>query len=289
MRVGFVPIQLTAALALLLPALGHAQHCSRDWACVEVVETSQGIEFFAHNRKNYPIAMTLQVLGPEGEGGNRDPVSLSLPGNSRIPVTTLPEAGKDFRFEYDWTVGSLNPDHDDYYIYALPYGQDRAYPVIQGWGSRFTHTGPEHFTVDFRMPEGSFVHAAREGVVAMVEDSHELGCFEPGCGRFANFVIILHDDDTTGEYYHLQHRGVLVRPGDRVARGQPIALSGNTGRSNTPHLHFGVYRATAWGRTQSIGIQFESRRGVVSRPRVGALYHHPRRPEPPKPTASLLQ
>lgn len=283
MRVGCV--QLATALALFLPTLGQAQHCSRDWACVEIVETSQGVEFVAHNRKNYPIAMTLQVLG---EGGNRGPVSVSLPGNSRLPITRVAEAG-DVRFEYDWTVGSLDPDHDDDYVYALPYGQDRAYPVLQGYGSRFTHTGLEHFTVDFRMPEGAGVHAAREGVVAMVEDGHDRGCFEPGCGRYANFIIVLHDDDTTGEYYHLQHRGALVRPGDRVARGQLIALSGNTGRSNTPHLHFGVYRATAWGRTQSIGVRFESRRGIVSRPRAGALYHHPERAELPKPTVSLLQ
>ncbi len=58
-----------------------------------------------------------------------------------------------------------------------------------------------------------------------------------------NFVLVLHDDGTLGEYMHLSPSGVIVAPGDRVTRGQPLALSGNTGYSSTPHLHFQVKTA----------------------------------------------
>ena len=95
---------------------------------------------------------------------------------------------------------------------------------------------------------------------------------QDGCGRYANYVVILHNDGTTGEYYHLMQDGVLVDVGDSVARGQKIALSGNTGHTTMPHLHFAVYRATEWGNTQSIPVRFQSAQGTVKRPRHGARY-----------------
>ena len=51
---------------------------------------------------------------------------------------------------------------------------------------------------------------------------------------------ILHDDGTMAMYAHLKPEGVLVRIGQRVHAGQPIGLSGNTGFTTGPHLHFAV-------------------------------------------------
>ena len=79
------------------------------------------------------------------------------------------------------------------------------------------------------MPVGTPVHAAREGVVALAEDSHDVGCAREECGQLANFVVVLHSDGTTGEYFHLQHGSEQVRIGERVARGELLAFSGNTG------------------------------------------------------------
>ncbi len=75
-----------------------------------------------------------------------------------------------------------------------------------------------------------------------------------------------------GEYYHLAPQGSLVEVGDTVRRGQRIGLSGNTGHTAMPHLHFAVYRATDWGRTQSIAVRFESADGIIDRPRRGTRY-----------------
>lgn len=179
-----------------------------------------------------------------------------------------PERGS----RYDRTVGSLNPDHDDEYAYRLPYGKGVSYPILQGYGSSPSHRGAEFFTVDFRMPEGTPVHAAREGLVVLAEDSHSEGCWAERCGSLANYVVILHDDGTTGEYFHLQRDGVLVDVGERVDAGRRIALSGNTGYTTTPHLHFGVYGARAQGRTQSIAVQFLTRGGLVRELRNGARH-----------------
>lgn len=173
---------------------------------------------------------------------------------------------------HDVPLGRLDADHDDAYVYRLPYGEGESFPIIQGYGSKLSHRGAERFTVDFGMPMGTVVHAAREGVVALVEDTHDLGCAREECGDQANFVVLLHSDGTTGEYFHLERGSALVRAGERVERGQALARSGNTGFSTTPHLHFGVYRTGRDGHTDSLAVRFATRSGVVTAPRSGARY-----------------
>lgn len=175
----------------------------------------------------------------------------------------------------DVQLGRVDAHHDDGYLYRLPYGDVVTFPIIQGYGAKLSHHGAERFTLDFGMPVGTPVHAARDGVVVLVEDSHDVGCAREECGRFANFVVVLHSDGTTGEYFHLARGSVRVRPGERVARGQWLALSGNTGFSTAPHLHFGVYRTGRDRTTESLAVRFETRSGVITVPRSGAQYLNP--------------
>ncbi|MFS9669962.1 M23 family metallopeptidase, partial [Klebsiella pneumoniae] len=58
-----------------------------------------------------------------------------------------------------------------------------------------------------------------------------------------------------GVYLHLKQGSVGVRVGQRVAVGSPLGLSGNTGNSSGPHLHFVVQRATEAGL---VSIPYES-------------------------------
>jgi len=173
---------------------------------------------------------------------------------------------------HDLIIGMIDAAHDDAYEYRLPYGEQVSFAVIQGYGAHLSHRGVEQYTVDFGMPVGTPVHAAREGVVALAEDSHDAGCAREECGQLANFVVVLHSDGTTGEYFHLQHGSVQVRIGERVARGELLAFSGNTGYTTVPHLHFGVYRTEHGGRTQSLQVSFTTREGLIREPREGARY-----------------
>jgi murein DD-endopeptidase MepM/ murein hydrolase activator NlpD len=269
-------IRVTAAAIALVVGSPASADCQDDWICVNAVDEGGNVELRAENLQDYPITYTLRVRTVYYDVAGPTTVTRTLAPqeSARVMMLSREDGHPDGRYRYffEWTVGDKDAVHDDDYVYALPYASGKSYRVLQGYGSRFSHTGLEAFAVDFDMPEGTPVHAARPGVVARVEESHSIGCWEDGCGRYANYVVILHDDGTTGEYYHLQKNGALVEVGDRVARGQKIGLSGNTGHTTMPHLHFAVYRATEWGNTQSIPVRFHSADGVVMRPRHGARY-----------------
>jgi len=269
-------IRLIPAAVALMATWPVFADCRDDWICVNAVDQGGNVELRAENLQDYPVTYTLRVRTRYFEVSGPTTVTRTLAPQESARVMTLSRADARFegryRYFFEWTVGDKDAVHDDDHLYALPYASGRSYRVLQGYGSRFSHTGLEAYAVDFDMPEGTPVHAARAGVVARVEESHSIGCWEDGCGRYANFIVILHSDGTTGEYYHLKKDGALVEVGDNVVRGQKIGLSGNTGHTTMPHLHFAVYRATEWGNTQSIPVRFKSADGVVMRPRHGARY-----------------
>ena len=111
---------------------------------------------------------------------------------------------------------------------------------FQGINGKFSHTGVLAFAVDFDISVGTRVLAARGGVVASLESQFRKGAPRKELKVKSNFVSIRHDDGTYARYYHLKHRGVKVKVGETVEVGQWIGLSGNTGYTTGPHLHFDV-------------------------------------------------
>ena len=87
---------------------------------------------------------------------------------------------------------------------------------------RYNHTG-----ADYLAASGSTVVAAKSGRVLRSE---------PDNGALGNVIVIQHDDASRTLYAHLQNRGVDVDAA--VDAGDRIGLSGNTGQSSNPHLHF---------------------------------------------------
>jgi len=91
-----------------------------------------------------------------------------------------------------------------------------------------THRIEPHLGTDFAMPRGSKVLAPADGVV--VKTGHQ---------RYAgNYIVIQHGRRYQTRYFHLSH--ILVHRGEKVKMGEKIALSGNTGRSTGPHLHYEI-------------------------------------------------
>ena len=101
-----------------------------------------------------------------------------------------------------------------------------------GFGPRTAPTAGAstyHKGIDIATPTGTIVRAAKAGTVVTATYSASAG----------NFVAIYHGD---GVYtYYMHNSSLRVSVGEKVTRGQTIALSGSTGISTGPHLHFAVY------------------------------------------------
>lgn len=182
----------------------------------------------------------------------------------------------DFRARFGDQAARPRP-----YSYALPFGVGQERRVIQGFGGAFSHQGSNHYAVDFDAPEGTPILAAREGLVVAANAT------ATGHGASAewldytrmNFILVRHNDGTLGEYLHLQAGGVRVRAGARVQRLDYIGLSGNTGFSTQPHLHFHVMTAApGGGEARSFPIEFEVAPGVKAAPVEGRAYRAYERP-----------
>jgi murein DD-endopeptidase MepM/ murein hydrolase activator NlpD len=83
-----------------------------------------------------------------------------------------------------------------------------------------------HAGADISAPSGTPIYAVDDGVVLSAGVN----------GGYGNFTLIAHGDGMTSGYAHQQT--ILVKPGDRVTRGQLIGEVGTTGLSTGPHLHF---------------------------------------------------
>jgi murein DD-endopeptidase MepM/ murein hydrolase activator NlpD len=161
----------------------------------------------------------------------------------------------DFVLALFITVTSINSFAQDPNSYVLPFPKGFSSRLLQGFNGPYGHKGHSEFAYDFQMPIGSSVIAARGGEVVRVVQSFNDGTRVPG---EENVVVIKHSDGTFGRYYHLTRDGALVAVGDRVAQGQKIALSGNSGASAGPHLHFDVTKGCHdWG-CQTIKIEFKN-------------------------------
>jgi murein DD-endopeptidase MepM/ murein hydrolase activator NlpD len=263
---------------LTLPPSGATEvgrECRDGYLCVVTEETADSITIWAEPLTPYPTALTIaaRTSGLQAVDGRRRTVTVTGEGRQRLRrFRRLSETDHDLQFRWAWTIGVHDAEHDDGASYRMPFESGQSFRVLQGNGARFSHRRNEHYAVDFDMDEGTPVHAARAGVVARVVEEHDRGCWRDGCGDWANFIIVLHDDGTTGQYYHLMQDGAQVSVGDSVQAGQLIGYSGNTGHTAMPHLHFAVYSAGEWGAKHSVPVVFRTAEGEVDSPRSGRRY-----------------
>ncbi|OJJ23026.1 hypothetical protein BKI52_01350 [marine bacterium AO1-C] len=106
-------------------------------------------------------------------------------------------------------------------------------PVVADFGNimrPFTQQSRFHRGVDIRVPVGTQVFATARGTVTKASFDSKKGYY----------IIIKHDDTYSTIYTHLSK--LLVKPGTKVKKRTPIALSGNTGRSTGAHLHYEVHK-----------------------------------------------
>lgn len=253
---------------------------------LELRQDGRHLYQLARNRYAVPIMLSWQLA----EMSNMRPVT-DIDGASYLPAADAPNhrgaavllaelyiSDEDAPFhravDYHARFGDPRAEAAPY-RYALPYGRGLVFAVLQGFHGAFSHRGSNEYAIDFDCPVATPVLAARPGlVVASNASAHGAGTtpeyLDPSR---VNFVLVRHDDGTLGEYMHLAPSGVIVQAGQRVRRGQQLALSGNTGFSSTPHLHFQVMTAADDGiAARSFPFLLAVGPGQVEQPVQGRSY-----------------
>lgn len=200
---------------------------------------------WADNSLAGPIEVLLAFTRRSNVRGDPQlPARATVPARGSVLVARLraDDPGRTGSFELSLTGlpgdPSAKPQDVDY---LLPLRQPRS-RIDQGFGGQFSHDDEQNrYALDFFADIGTPVLAARAGTVMQVEsDFSKAGLKKEKYGGRANFVRILHGDGSMGIYAHLKTEGALVRVGQRIDAGQQIGLSGNTGFTTGPHLHFAV-------------------------------------------------
>ena len=222
------------------------------------------IRFVAINEFQAPVEVMLRfdrLAGIEFPAPDDDLRRLVPPQFRGIVLSLdrLPGGGDwETGYVYEYVVGDPAAQHRPTRPYRTPYALAASFPVSQAYPVAATHvTADSAYAVDFAVPVGTDIFAARGGIVFAVQGANYRGGLDTSRqGAKANVVQILHDDGTYAVYAHLNRASIRVKPGDRVERGQYIAESGNTGFSTGPHLHFAVLR-NAGMRIESVPVVFE--------------------------------
>lgn len=247
---------------------------------VQSEQMANGFRMMVNNPLYAPISVLFTLSGDNFSVREGSSFTKVFPARARtLAFSAQPansQAAWNLSFNWTWKMGDLNAQQDNS-VYDLPFAAGVSFQLNQGYGGKFSHNTPEgRFALDFNMPEGTPIHAAREGVVVALEVSYTAGGLDPALTARANAITLLHSDGTFAEYIHLRQGGSVVQIGQRVSRGQLIGYSGNTGYSSEPHLHFHVYKTTSPSSSwQTIPVLFNTREGRALSLKEGQRYTRP--------------
>ena len=271
-----------ASLTSCAEAVRGGSHCA--WrVCVSYTDGPVGRDYVAENREPVPVTVGLifrSVDNLRPPPGGR--VDLVVPPRTTVGVAHLDKIGRrrsmGAAVAITIDLGSSTNQPDDF-VYAVPFGGTEPREIIQGYDGDETHMASMRYSLDFAMPEGTPVLAARAGVVLLVQDGFTQGGTDPVLLERANLVVVAHSDGTMASYGHL-HRGVRVRIGDDVVEGQLLGYSGSTGFAGQPHLHFHVGNRMLGEPGRTLPISLRDRAGHPVDISVGQWVESARRRRP---------
>jgi len=228
------------------------------------------------NSAGGPVSVDIRFeIADNVQSQPRLPARIVLPGLSETPAVHITPiiANASFRYQlhYAYMPGDFRAQQSTDAHYRLPFPESERFSIAQAFGGEVSHTDKQnHYAVDIAMPEGTPILAARDGVVMTVDnDFYGAGQDLSKYGDRANNIRIVHSDGTMAVYAHLQLESAKVAVGDRVRAGQQLALSGDTGYTSGPHLHFCI-QVNANMQIVSVPFNF-SARGAAFQPEPGMM------------------
>ncbi len=225
-------------------------------------KVDQHYALFVDNPEYAPVSVEYTYTSENMNSSLQNKGVMVIPAqSSRVLLTELsainPKKGTKFNYDVYHVLGDTSiKDINEDYIYSLPFEKNKTHRIYQGYHGKFSHQ--KDLALDFSHKEGEKVLAARDGKVVQVNDDNNQHCATKDCAKYNNRIVILHNDGSFAEYVHLKHKGAMIKKGDIVKQGQPIAYSGNTGWSKGPHLHFAVYINNIDGSRKYIKTKFKT-------------------------------
>ena len=236
-----------------------------------------GTHFVVENDELSEVTMTFDFATKNLKCSVKLPYTATFKPGETEAFTMLPsDPGQAWEYSYTnyFKLGSSVAVPDDY-VYSLPYLAGQSYRISQGYDGKFSHFGPNEYAIDWALPEGTPVCAARGGLVVKVKDDSDKGGGSMAYDKYNNYILIRHADGTLGHYCHLKKDSVRVSPGEMVTTGQVIALSGDTGFSTGAHLHFSVFKTRDGEHRVSIPVKFRMADGKAITLAEGKSYEAP--------------
>lgn len=166
---------------------------------------AEEISQFNNLENNYSLTVGDIIIIPDGDG--TAPIKTS--GVKKI--ITKGKGTSSYK-------GGSGPEYEGYYMR----------PVSGGIKTQGLHG---YNAIDIGIPVGTTLSASADGQIIIAKTSG-------WNGGYGNYIVISHNNGTQTVYGHLSQ--VFVNEGDIISKGQKIGLTGNTGRSTGPHLHFEI-------------------------------------------------
>ncbi|HMC27293.1 MAG TPA: M23 family metallopeptidase [Verrucomicrobiae bacterium] len=231
---------------------------------VHVVTRQEGetTRFFVENLEPTEVTATFDLKLTNLKSSAGSSYTATYPPNQVTEAFRVDPINPDKQWAYNYinhfTIGSTSAVHDDSVVYFLPYESGTECKVTQGYNGSYSHSGADQYAIDWKMPSGTPIYAARRGMVVKVKVDSSTGGPDRKFENQANYILIRHSDGTVANYAHLSKGGSKVNPGDIVEPGDLIGYSGNTGFTSGPHLHFSVFKTKNGKQRQSIPVKFQS-------------------------------
>ena len=248
--------------------------------CITRSQDQDGtVRFFYETRPSLQVALKFDLTKYSNyTTSHKLPLMMTLKADGKTEFFRLQVIDntkpRTYSYTYDTRFGAYDAQHN-HANYNLPFAANKSYRISQGYNGSFSHMGIFKYSLDFIMPVGEAIHAARGGIVIGAKQSSNEGGPTENFKDKANYVTILHNDGTIAEYLHLQQDGVSVSIGQQVAAGEAIGFSGNTGWSTAPHLHFHVLRMNREFSRETIATKFRLRDGSIAELKEGKTYTNP--------------
>lgn len=266
-------------LLALLPQRGHADAADGNAVTVIYKNGTDHAVLLVQCNKCLEATVDLTIKAENMHAKPSMSQTFDLHGDRPVEIARLqvidPRQRWTYAYDFHFRIGNRTPPRaapPAPYVYRLPYEAGKTRSVLQAAHGSFSHFGEDAEAIDFAMPTGTRVVAARDGRVVGVRQDSARGGADDSYKDWSNFVIIQHSDGTCATYEHLRQGGALVKLGDQVKAGDPLGLSGATGHATEPHLHFSVFN-TLDGKTISTSpVRFSGHGGKAFVAEEGKRY-----------------